>query len=94
EYHLWEIPLISMDVTLKHYMRLSQQETMNNISEVLEKIRKFQGVFSLLWHNSSFDSRWYSWINHYEKIIQNLLSYDIYSNSGDNIIFKFIRKVR
>ena len=48
----WEIPLNVMDSTLFHYRKLSTMEAMNSITTILNEIKKFNGVFTLLWHNS------------------------------------------
>jgi hypothetical protein len=55
-YHFLEIPLILMDVTLDHpnYLQLKAKEVLPAITPVLAEIRKFQGCFTLLWHNENF----------------------------------------
>lgn len=52
-----EIPLVLMDTTLHHphYLQLKSDEIMPTISPVLDEIRRFGGVFTLLWHNANFD---------------------------------------
>jgi hypothetical protein len=48
-----EIPLIIMDGTLVDYMKLSAEESVALISELLQRVRLVGGVFVLLWHNST-----------------------------------------
>lgn len=52
---IWEIPLTVMDVTLFAYRKLDFQHSMKAITELVNEVQKFNGVFSLLWHNSFFD---------------------------------------
>jgi hypothetical protein len=53
---VWELPLNLMDVTLNHpnYLQLSPAEVLPALTPMLEEIEKFQGVFTLLWHNENF----------------------------------------
>jgi hypothetical protein len=48
----WEIPLNVMDSTLFQYRKLTTKEAMSSIEGILDEIKKFNGVFTLLWHNS------------------------------------------
>ena len=48
----WEIPLNVMDSTLFHNRKLSTSEALSSITTILNEIKKFHGVFTLLWHNS------------------------------------------
>lgn len=48
-----EIPLVVMDCTLfDTYMRLSKADAFNLIKELIDKVAKLHGVFTLLWHNT------------------------------------------
>ncbi|HUX59159.1 MAG TPA: polysaccharide deacetylase family protein [Bacteroidales bacterium] len=51
----WEIPLNVMDSTLFYYRKLSTEEATEAVSTILKEIKKFNGVFTLLWHNSYFN---------------------------------------
>lgn len=48
----WEIPLNVMDSTLFQYRKLTTKDAMSSIDDILSEIKKFNGVFTLLWHNS------------------------------------------
>ncbi|WP_192821177.1 polysaccharide deacetylase family protein [Rufibacter sp. LB8] len=52
----WELPLNLMDITLNHpnYLQLSAEEVLPVIKPMLFEIKKFNGVFTLLWHNENF----------------------------------------
>jgi hypothetical protein len=51
---LLEIPLVVMDTTLFRYQRLSLNEIRDTLSRLLDACRSVGGVFTLLWHNTSF----------------------------------------
>jgi len=74
EYHFIEIPLIIMDGTLSNhkYMNLTPEEGYIKTKSFIDKIKKFNGVLTLLWHNSSFYTiQWRQW----EKVFLGSLSY-------------------
>ncbi|MCJ7449323.1 MAG: polysaccharide deacetylase family protein [Bacteroidales bacterium] len=52
---LWEIPLNVMDATLFYYRELTYDLAERSISMMLNEIKRFNGVFTLLWHNSYFN---------------------------------------
>jgi hypothetical protein len=54
EASLLEIPLVVMDTTLFRYQRLSLNEVRDTLSRLLGACRSVGGVFTLLWHNTSF----------------------------------------
>jgi hypothetical protein len=64
DYNLLEIPLIVMEGSLQNprYMDLSSKEGFEKIKELIQKIKKYNGTFTLLWHNSSFyTTEWKDW---------------------------------
>lgn len=67
-----EIPLIVMDASLmfKKYMGLSQKESVQAVIALIAEIKKFNGVLTILWHNTSFsDYKYTGWCEVYEQII-------------------------
>jgi len=52
---VWQIPLTMMDVTLFGYRKLDFEKVHLSLRELLGEVQKFNGIFSLLWHNSFFD---------------------------------------
>jgi hypothetical protein len=67
---LQEIPLTAMDVTWTSYLAATPEKMWADMSGLLETVRKYQGTFVLLWHNSSFNTpAWegYRWV--FEKVI-------------------------
>ena len=77
EYNIIEVPLIVMDTTLKseNYMNLSPNESLEIIKKMIYKTNKYHGVFTILWHNTSFFSNgWDKWEWVYEEML-NYLNY-------------------
>jgi len=75
DYNLLEIPLIVMEGSLQspRYMNLSSKEGFEKIKELIQKIKKYKGTFTLLWHNSSFyTTEWKDWEWVYHETIKYL----------------------
>lgn len=56
---LWEFPLNVMDVTLFAYQKYTIADAYDKSLHIMHEVKKFGGVFSLLWHNSFFDEDLY-----------------------------------
>jgi hypothetical protein len=52
---LWQIPLAMMDVTMFGYRKMDFETIHLSIQELVGEVQKFNGIFSMLWHNSFFD---------------------------------------
>lgn len=54
---LYEIPLVVMDGTLtdQNYLGLKRAGALDTALSLLDCVRQFHGVFSILWHNSTLD---------------------------------------
>ncbi|MCK4464140.1 MAG: polysaccharide deacetylase family protein [Bacteroidales bacterium] len=65
-------PFQVMDGTLKDYLRLEPPEAIQRIRELIEKVRKVNGTFISLWHNTSFDDKgeWKGWRKVYVEMIK------------------------
>ena len=67
---LWEIPLTLMESTHFYYRKLDLESSRSAIEKLIAEVVKFNGVFSLLWHNNSFDERQIAGITaHYTGIL-------------------------
>lgn len=53
----WEIPLTVMEGTHFYYRKLDLKSSRASVEALMEEVSKFNGVFSLLWHNHFFDER-------------------------------------
>ena len=72
--NLWEIPLTVMEGTHFYYRKLDFEEGFAAISSLASEVKRFNGVFSFLWHNHFFDEREYPGITEYYLSILDLLT--------------------
>lgn len=65
-------PVSIMDVTLKDYLRLTAENSLEVINRMVEKIKSVDGEFVSLWHNESLSDsgRWKGWRAVYEAMLQ------------------------
>jgi hypothetical protein len=73
ETNIIEFPLIIMDTTLKHhnYLGLSPKESYSIIKELLDVVRKHNGLITILWHNTFFsDYKYRGWKNVYIEMLK------------------------
>ncbi len=69
---LWEIPLNVMETTHFYYRKLDLENSRTSIEKLVAEVVKFNGVFSLLWHNHFFDEREIAGIKaHYTGILDH-----------------------
>ena len=73
-----QIPLTIMDVTLKNYLKLSPQESINKCSELLNTVANCHGVFTFLWHPGNCSDEWNSWL---EQVYEPMLKKIQFANS-------------
>ena len=52
------VPFQVMDVTLRDYMKLSEEEAISEIQLLIKNTKVVDGVFCTLWHNSTLDEVW------------------------------------
>jgi peptidoglycan/xylan/chitin deacetylase (PgdA/CDA1 family) len=65
-----QIPLVAMDVSYLSYLKSSYNEILEDMDCLLSEVRKFNGVFTLLWHNSNLDENEWPGIKlFYEEIL-------------------------
>lgn len=68
--NLFEKPLIVMDGSLVTYQDLTLEESYNKINDLIEVVKKYNGEFVFLWHNSAFNTlNWKPYQKIYERII-------------------------
>lgn len=86
-FNYWEIPLIVMDNTLFFYRKLDFEEARNIIFKLIDEIRKFNGLFTLLWHNHYFDEHLYPGIsNFYKQVIESIINLHSNTLTGNEIL--------
>lgn len=86
---IWELPLNVMDVTLFKYRKLKFDEAYNSIFDIIHEIAKFNGIFTLLWHNDFFDEEWLPGItSFYEHLLQKISQMNPECILGTDIVKK------
>jgi len=65
-------PLVLMDASMLHYMKLSPQQSLETAMQLVNAVKEVQGTFILLWHNSFIVDSWKSkgWENVYPQLIK------------------------
>lgn len=71
--HLKIHPFAVMDVTLQQYLKLSPQQAMAKIDELIASVKLVNGTFSSLWHNESLSEAlpWKGWRAVYEHLLDS-----------------------
>ncbi len=72
ELPLMERPLLIMDVSLRHYKKLSVDENIALCEKIKSEVKKHNGEFIFLWHNSTLSEigGWEGWKRVLESLIQ------------------------
>ncbi len=75
-------PFAYMEVTLNNYLTLTTDEAKKIISELIQTIKKYNGVFIPLWHNSTLCEckEWKDWREVFEHSLQEIIN-----NNMENI---------
>ena len=63
-------PTMVMDVTLKNSHQFTPQQAMQKIEQLINEVKKVNGTFISIWHNSSLceDKEWKGWREVFEKL--------------------------
>jgi peptidoglycan/xylan/chitin deacetylase (PgdA/CDA1 family) len=87
---LWQLPLHVMEVTLLGYMEVALDAIPETIRPVVAEVRKFKGIFSLLWHNSNLDEEEFPGINRvYHQVLREVMDAGFQSMTGHQVIKSF-----
>ena len=70
--NLMERPLILMEGTLGLYMDITLDDAKNRVWELMNQVKKYEGDFVFLWHNSSLNFQQYS---KYNSILTEIYNY-------------------
>jgi peptidoglycan/xylan/chitin deacetylase (PgdA/CDA1 family) len=83
----WEIPLTLMDVTHFRYRNLNFEQSGRSLEKLAREVVHFNGVFSLLWHNSFFDEWEFPGITeHYTGLLDQLKTFGMEGITGREIL--------
>lgn len=65
------VPFMLMDGTMKDYMKLNPQESIQRAKELIDEVKAVNGTFVTLWHNQSVNDKeeWEGWRDVYEQIV-------------------------
>ena len=65
-------PFQIMDVTLHEYLKLSVDEAVEKIRDIITKVKEVKGTFISLWHNESLSDHghWKGWEPVYKKMLE------------------------
>ena len=68
-------PLAVMDSTLKSYLKLDCQQSLDLVSELSDAVREVGGVMVTVWHNTSVSNHgiWKGWQTLYEDVVRRCL---------------------
>ena len=63
-------PFAFMDTTLSHYNRLTADESLRSIRDIMQAVKEVEGPCIGLWHNSSFTNQgeWMGWRDVFETV--------------------------
>lgn len=68
---LIERPLIFMEASLVKYQNTERENFLNHLIKLRDTVKKYNGNFVFLWHNSSFNwGYWKAYQKHYEKLFE------------------------
>ena len=61
-----------MDATLLYYLKLSPEQSLAQISELIHEVKNVNGTFISLWHNDTFSNykQWEDWESVYTEMIK------------------------
>lgn len=70
--NLQVFPFAVMEITLKEYLKLDQQEALACIKDLVDDVKKVDGNFISLWHNSTLSDKdeWQGWKQVYIDMIE------------------------
>lgn len=69
-------PFAVMEGTLKFYMKIKPEDAMDEISPLIDEVKKVNGTFMTLWHNETLNDYrdWKGWKVVYEEMIKKAIS--------------------
>ena len=86
-FNTWHFPLLVMDVSLTGYSSTPINEIPEIIEPLLDEVKKFRGVFSLLWHNCHLDEEELPGINEiYRQLLAKIVDSGFTSLSGWEVV--------
>ncbi|MDB4334820.1 polysaccharide deacetylase family protein [bacterium] len=88
-----EVPLIVMEVTWLNYRELTKDEIFESLNKLLSEVKKFGGVFTLLWHNCRLEEVERPGVNQlYSDILEEIIKHQPECLTGQQICKQYISK--
>lgn len=88
---IWQIPLIVMDATIFMYRKIDFNTSCKSVSGLIEECNKFNGLFTLLWHNGNFDRENYPFGKElFEWILDEVKKHKVESVTGRSLMNDFL----
>lgn len=74
ETNLKVVPFQVMDATLNHYQKLSPEQAIEKINQLIVTVKKVNGTFVAVWHNESLSNwrEWNGWLSVFEHLIDKM----------------------
>jgi len=65
-------PFAVMDATLLYYLKLSAEQSIKQINQLIEEVKNVNGTFISLWHNDTFSNykQWEGWQGVYTEMVK------------------------
>jgi hypothetical protein len=65
-------PFTVMDATLKYYMKITPDEAIEHVKQMVQEVKAVNGIFISLWHNETLSEKdqWLGWRKVYEETIK------------------------
>ena len=65
-------PFAVMDATLKYYMQMKPEESLQHIDDLVRQVKAVNGTFISLWHNETLSDEglWAGWRKVYEHLVK------------------------
>lgn len=63
-------PFQVMDVSLKNYLKLDPDQAIELAISIIKEVKKYNGDFHVIWHNSSFNGDWTEWLECLKKMVK------------------------
>ncbi|MCQ2322390.1 MAG: polysaccharide deacetylase family protein [Bacteroidales bacterium] len=69
-------PFAVMDGTLRDYLNLGNEESLEKVKRLITEVKNVDGTFILLWHNETLsdEKRWTGWVALYQEILNFALN--------------------
>ena len=78
-----EIPIMIMDTTLFKHLNLNHDNAFELVKIIIDKVKKLNGVVTILWHNESFTGKH---LELYTRILDYLIEQDCWIAKEDDLL--------